>query len=141
MIQCALGAVNELCDVDVRTREIRYRRESGTQSDLAPDCFVLGRPIELALKPRDQQPCSGGISIRRQNRKPGVTDVPNDIGLTALLAEDVCNICESGGTFLPQHARSHFAVVHLRGDRDASERLVPSEGARAELPSELPQTE
>ena len=141
MIESAFRAVNELGDIQIRTGEIRHRRKSGTQPNLTRDGLVLRRLIELTLKPRDQKPGAGGVRIRRENGKPRITHVPDDVGLPALLAEHVRNVCEPGRTFFPQHARPYFAILHLRCDRDAGKRLVLSEGARAELASQLAQAE
>jgi hypothetical protein len=96
--------------------------------------------IKLPLESRHQESRSRGIRIRRQNREPQVTDVTDNIRLPALLAKDVGDIGEADEAFFPQHARSYFAIVHLRRERYAGKWLVFSESARAEFSSELAQS-
>src|SRR5450759_5273120 len=141
MIERTLRAVHQLRDVDFGSCEIRDRRIAYPQTNLAGDTLVLGGPVELSLKSRHQESRARVVRVRRQNREPQVTSVTDDVRLPALLAKDVGDVGEADRAFLPQHARSHFAIVDLRCESDARKRFVFSESAGAEFSGQLAQTE
>src|SRR5690349_2009703 len=133
--------MNQFGDVYLRLGQISHRREADPQADLAGDALAATGVIELALQPRDEESRAGCIGVGRQNREPGFADQPDHVRLSALLAEDVCDICKTRWTLFPQHAGADFAVLHLRRKGDAGECLVIALSARAHLSGELPQSE
>ena len=84
---------------------------------------------------------TNGIGVRRDYGEARFAHVPDDIRLSALLAEDVRDIGKVRCSITPHRARAHFAVVHRWREGDARKRFVFSESARSELSRELSQPE
>src|ERR1700680_906651 len=106
---------------------------------MACDRVVLRRAIELSLKSLDQESLDLRVRMGRKNRGPQIPNVTDDVRLPALLTEYVSNIGEACGTLLPQRARSHLAILNLRGERNARKRFMFSQRAGNKLSGPLTQ--